>query len=127
MTVNKELLRRTMDAVPANPELHNQKLWATQTDCGTAYCFAGWACKLSGFEADFEFLEPNKAGVIDAARLVGGDQIDYKASQLLGLDWWSAECLFAAENTTADLKELVDEICENGHVLAQQDPWSAEA
>lgn len=121
MTVNKELLHETMDAVLANPDLHNQANWAIATDCGTAYCFAGWACKLMGHEADREHLLLD--GV--ASSTEDGYDIQNLATDLLGLDWYSAEQLFAEKNTTTDLKHLVDEIAEHGKVRGDQpgDPW----
>jgi hypothetical protein len=123
MTVNKELLRETMDAILAKPEMHVQGAWATKTDCGTAYCFAGWACILSGREVDFTLSDSLS---IETEYLIGGDYIMDTARDLLGIDHASAGVLFHATNTTSDLKHYVDEIAEHGCVRSAQDPWVQE-
>jgi hypothetical protein len=122
MTVNKELLHRTMDEILAHPELHVQITWAVQRDCGTAMCFAGWACALEGFSMNVEDLDLD--GVTSA--LENGDQIDTTAARLLGIDWPSALTLFSADNTITDLKHYVDEIAEHGMIRDAQDPWVQE-
>lgn len=125
MTVNKELLRETMDAILANPELHNQMHWARKTYCGTAYCFAGWVCRLSGREVDFT-LGHADGGCRETEWLTGGDLISDTALELLGIDQASASVLFHATNTTHDLKHYVDEIAEHGLIRSAQDPWVQE-
>lgn len=41
-------LERTMSHIEQNPRLWRQTAWSTETECGTAYCFAGWALQLEG-------------------------------------------------------------------------------
>lgn len=117
-TPNVDLLRQTMDEILAHPEQHNQSRWAIQTDCGTAYCFAGWACKLSGLEADFANSNsyPWEAAAGISHLLSDGTVIAHEAARLLGLNEETADTLFAACNTTADLKHYVDEIAEHGRI-----------
>jgi hypothetical protein len=118
-TPNVDLLRATMDEILARPEKHNQGAWASQTTCGTAYCFAGQACHLSGLEADQSDLET--AGFTS---FLEGDAglIEFVAVSLLGLDYASAQVLFAEDNSTADLKHYVDEICEHGSIATAVNP-----
>jgi hypothetical protein len=126
MTVNKELLRETMDAILAHPEKHDQSNWATETDCGTAYCFAGWVCHLSGLQFDFAAgFERDTGDGIERTTgfLDGGFCVETEARDLLGLDYATGACLFEPDNTTADLKHFVDEIAEHGLIRAAQDPW----
>lgn len=65
MTPNRELIVDVFAHIELDPSSWNQASWATapdrsrrvddpagsppaETECGTAYCFAGWACVLSG-------------------------------------------------------------------------------
>lgn len=41
-------LNRTLAHIEANLGSWDQRHWVTQTACGTAYCFAGWALVLEG-------------------------------------------------------------------------------
>lgn len=112
-TPNIPLLRQAMDAILANPEKHDQSMWATRTDCGTAYCYAGMTCHLSGLEPDFDFI-----GADWACAIRGSDEVIREAAtRLLNIDGTTAHHLFHAENTTADLKHYVDEITERGRIV----------
>jgi hypothetical protein len=113
-TPNVPLLRATMDHILAHPDLHNQAMWATRTECGTAYCFAGTACFLSGFEANQQQLANNG---FTRALAGGSDPIEIKATWLLGVDEGTASALFCASNTVHDLKEYVDQIAEHGRIV----------
>ena len=42
-TPNVDLLRAVMQLNRDNPKVWNQKAYAVQTECGTAFCFAGLA------------------------------------------------------------------------------------
>lgn len=48
MTFNKQLADQVLAQIEAHPETWDQTDWRTQRDCGTAYCFAGWAVEMSG-------------------------------------------------------------------------------
>ena len=120
MTVNKDLLHRVMDEILAHPEQHAQGTWATRTACGTAYCFAGFACVLSGEQIDWTGFEQGDT----VLWMENGDSIKDAAKHLLGLEG-SALTLFNGGNSTADLKHFVDEICDTGKVTAR-DPWTDE-
>lgn len=113
MTVapNTDLLRATLDQILAQPELHHQEYWAKQTDCGTAYCFAGWACVLSGLEA--RFFE----GCRRTEFLTDGRTIDATAQEILGLDSLTVGDLFDPHNDVATLKDYVDQIAQHGRIV----------
>lgn len=42
----QETAKWVLDAIEANPNLHDQGSWEEVTDCGTAMCVAGWAAFL---------------------------------------------------------------------------------
>lgn len=108
---NAELAYRVLDHIDAHPEQWVQSTWVTKTECGTAGCFAGWACLLSGEKLDSEeFL-----GIM----LRSGLPIPDKAEELLGASRfvaslvdgeWEDEDLFHEANTREDLGRLVAEI-----------------
>ncbi|XVQ07305.1 hypothetical protein ACQP1W_32450 [Spirillospora sp. CA-255316] len=110
-TPNVDLLKRTLAHIEAHPEEWDQNEWCTELDCGTAYCFAGWAIKLDGratFTAVNDF-------VIDEDG-TSQDTDDYAAG-LLGiksLERAERDCeehLFAADNSLDDLRRIVGELC----------------
>ena len=107
MSVNKEALRATLEAVKANPDHWDQTVWVRKTACGTAYCFAGWTCVLDGF------TEP----VDRTTWLVRSDglsvDVQIYAKRRLGLTWQQADGLFDQFNTLADLERIVSELCED--------------
>ena len=87
---NADLARATLAAIEADLPHWRQSSWISTTDCGTAYCFAGWAVRIhDGTDPDEE------------------TPIQYKAEQALGLDPWLAKPLFAARNTLSELREMV--------------------
>lgn len=116
MSVNVELLQRTLAQIEAHPELWEQREWRTETDCGTAYCFAGWAAVLSG--AAFVRHEDGSLSYEYVIPPGGGDSIwiqDY-AAQVLGIGSRHAMDLFDGYNTLADLRAFVGE-------LTAGEPW----
>lgn len=42
----QETAQWVLEAIEANPNLHDQSQWETVTECGTAMCVAGWAAWL---------------------------------------------------------------------------------
>jgi hypothetical protein len=62
-TPNAELAYKVLDHIDAHPQQWRQGWWFTELDCGTAACFAGWACVLSGYK-------PHVADA-DAERIAG--------------------------------------------------------
>lgn len=141
MTVNHELLDRVMEHIKSNKELWNQNVWAElnvngfsgdelramlledpdNPACGTAMCFAGHACNMSGWRPLFvaENIYTGYHGqpegtVVELCANKQGDKalINDKAQELLGLDGYTVERLFAAGNTLARLEEYVQTIHE---------------
>jgi hypothetical protein len=87
---NADLARRTLAAIEADLPHWRQSSWISKTDCGTAYCFAGWAVKLH------DGTDPDEK-----------TPIQYKAEEALGLDPWLAKPLFDGSNTLGELREMV--------------------
>jgi hypothetical protein len=93
---NADLARRTLAAIENDPAHWNQKAWISSSpECGTAYCFAGWAVKLHTAS------EPGYA-----------TPIKQKAEDALGLQAWIAEPLFYSSNTLSDLRNMVADYAE---------------
>lgn len=106
---NTELLQRTLAHIEAHPDQWDQTMWATKTECGTAYCFAGWTVAIARpdavpvFEDDcFSTCEVS----VDGARVY----IDELAIKLLGLSAGDADELFHASNTIEELREMVADL-----------------
>jgi hypothetical protein len=116
VTVNKELLRRTMAFIEANPSKHNQLAW-----CGTAQCFAGWACSFEGWrpldlhERSAFYADDDDEDGFDPSSAVkqGGTiaLVEDVAQSLLGLDVYQAALLFDGDNTVDDLRDHVKALC----------------
>lgn len=92
------------------------------TECGTAACFAGHTGLMVGdsplvrldrwTEYDDNGTAVEKTSVRDDwGRLVDADgrlhEVRERARELLGLDYYQAECLFNANNTIHDLKAII--------------------
>lgn len=101
-TVNTELLLKIYDKVSAEPEAWDQGNWGQQTECGTTYCIAGWACVLSGLDVQFT-CAPGIAAV-----RAGGLPVAFRAADLLNLDEYQAYDLFY--DTGNDLAEFAEKI-----------------
>jgi hypothetical protein len=110
-TPNAALAYQVLDHLDAHPEQWNQRDWAIQRPCGTAFCFAGWAAVLSGREilwwnADRVVIHGDY--VVDARDEEGRQWIGDAAREALGID--DSGNLFASSNTREDLGRLVAEI-----------------
>lgn len=81
-----------------------QSDWAVEVECGTAYCFAGWAALLSGHH-----IKVDKSGyaLIDDNRELS---IRYVAMEELGIDIGEADDLFDGTNDLDALEQLVEYI-----------------
>jgi hypothetical protein len=107
---NAALAYRVLDHIDAHPEQWRQNWWFTQRDCGTAACFAGWACVLSGDQP--RVTDADEVGEFSTVIRPDGAlaNVEDRAEALLGLDGDKAGALFYASNTRADLDLLVIEI-----------------
>lgn len=117
MSVNVDLLDRTLAHIEANPEEWKQSVYR----CETGMCFAGWVCDLAGGEwlnAPFDHWPDALAAepTDDPLRVVkfGGRRpgvtASYRAMRLLGITDEQADDLFEAQNALAELREIVAEI-----------------
>jgi len=106
--INKDLLRETLAYIEAHPEEWDQTKWI----CESVACFAGRACLLSGdrpiFDPKWRF-EAMRVAVGELGHDVG---VRRRATDLLGIDEWQADDLFAQKNTLNDLRRIVAELCE---------------
>lgn len=111
--VNEDLLRRVLDHITAHPDEHNQGHWALWSDCGTAYCVAGHAVVMSGYEPDWLSAFGGSEG-ISTAGVAGKDQtIAELAAELLGLEFDSAhDGLFFGGNDLDALWRIAAELTD---------------
>lgn len=115
---NTDLLRRTLTQIEAHPETWDQKNWGIETDCGTAYCFAGWAVVLSDLPLDWDLEEDEFENQRVVANRTSEDaplgfrlrSIFHVAKQLLDLSMPQAEHLFHADNSLDELRSQVAEL-----------------
>lgn len=116
---NTALLEATMAQIREHPELHNQEHFFTETDCGTAGCFAGWALMLSGYT---KATPTPLAGVISP----NGDWLGawQSAEDLLGLTPAEAGALFSPANSRKALELMVEDLV-NGSELMSGDYYRA--
>lgn len=110
--INVPLLEAALQEVIDHPELHYQRAFHKQTECGTAHCFGGWALALEGAELvenalDFPFL-----GVRKPDGSIGNSW--NMARDALGLTEEQALRLFASENTRAMLELMVKDLVNTG-------------
>jgi hypothetical protein len=78
-----DYLRGALKAIDERPDLWDQAYFARKTECGTAFCVAGWVCSLAGYKPKFDSVFGD-LGV--TARLTTGDSVYFKAQELLGID-----------------------------------------
>ncbi|MEV4093849.1 hypothetical protein [Streptosporangium saharense] len=115
VTINTDLLRRTLEQIENHPETWCQADYR----CGSGMCFAGWTCQLAGgtWAADSEaplgeclIAEPDEEETFthDDLLLISAHT---RARRLLGLDEQQADELFYGRNTPADLRRMVTELC----------------
>jgi hypothetical protein len=121
--VNTGLLRRTLAHIEQHPDEWNQGTWATRSGCRTAYCFAGWAVVLSGYEARFhddvdisrdhdyaDYVQTPDARLCELSGVPYDDNwvtINDAARGLLGLSESQADRLFTGVNGLAELRKIV--------------------
>lgn len=106
---NAALAYAVLDHIDAHPERWRQSWWFTELDCGTAACFAGWACVLSGDRPRVD--DADQEGEFSTVIRPDGilDDVEQRAEELLGIQDDSAN-LFYSGNTREDLGNLVAEI-----------------
>lgn len=109
LTPNLPLLRKALDWAeleakkPRRESQWNQAMWLSETDCGTAYCIAGYVAHIT---ADI-----NRDDGIGMTTL-SGVLIPRHATRELGLTNGEAAQLFMASNSIADLRMIAEDIAE---------------
>lgn len=128
MTLNVELLERTMSHIEAHPYDHDQHQWR----CGTARCFAGWASYFAGgrfvsSESDIATIVASNGVKSFRSSVVrtpedGLLHVADHAVLALGIDDGDADLLFDAMNSVADLRAMVDNLIGYGTVHGDPTP-----
>lgn len=105
--------------------------WQGRTFCGTAGCFAGWRAMLDGAEvayvedANVEEDCYNESLVFPDGLKVHSCGVGAWAQERFGITIGQAQELFDANNTLADLHEIVREIvveAMDAEMIAQETP-----
>ncbi|MET0426648.1 MAG: hypothetical protein ABW046_22465 [Actinoplanes sp.] len=104
---NIELLDKIITQIEEHPELWNQGVWAAPTECGTAYCVAGWAASMTLAGP----LELHGSMFIDAdgVRHVWATY----GADVLGITDSQADELFNGGNDLETIKEMRDALAAN--------------
>jgi hypothetical protein len=119
---NIPLLRKAVEWAEAEAAktdgtcLWNQEDWAKQTDCGTAYCIAGYTVAIASPTVAI-VPEPCDCGqdwckTVNVNARRDGNPLDWEAEgqQLLGLDAEEAERLFDPGNSITDVRRHAEAI-----------------
>jgi hypothetical protein len=94
MTRNVAAIVEVADWIDTHPHLHDQRYWASQTDCGTAFCVAGVRAHLDGWHplvADGELVDCRYIAADTGTETLIADH----AKQRLGLTENEAAFLFS--------------------------------
>ena len=116
MERNTELLEKTMQHIMDNPEQHDQGAWVNS--CGTAACFAGWACLLT--QGTKQCLD-NETFSYQGKTKHAADL----AMDLLGLTHKEAAVLFSGNNSREGLQLMVKDLV-NGDELRDRREYSRQ-
>jgi len=118
MTVNVELLQKTLETIKANPDHWDQDHW----HCETSHCFAGFAELISlGLPIDSD-----ECDLRDKASIYNDIKCHWKtrdnAIKALGLEGLQHidgdyEALFAPYNSLEDLSNMVAYLSTNGTLV----------
>lgn len=132
MSLNVELLQRTMAYIEAHPEMHNQGEWVDlDPECGTAACFAGWAAILEFGDRVINLDDECATGFcLPAPHDRDEDGIPLSMSEqagnLLGLTRRQSWTLFCASNTRGMLRAMVNDLVATGDLAGDVDWYEAE-
>lgn len=101
---NDQLFIDTLAQIEREPSSWYQAEWAVRSnECGTAFCFAGWAVQLAGHEVLWD------SGVV-ASMTTNHVWIERVALDELGITKDQGIQLFAARNQLGTLYEIAAEI-----------------
>lgn len=94
---NDALFIDVLAQIEAHPKTWQQLWWSENTDCGTAYCMAGWACVLGGLKfKSYDTVTGDLWAPIAATDLLG----------VVGRNVIGNGNLFDANNTLDDLYRI---------------------
>ena len=105
MSRNIEMFDRVADAIEAHPEKYDQTTFGRKTECGTAYCVAGWTAYLDGWKpstsGDFFCVTKgdHRRSVIGVAHKLLG-LVSYESADLFDSNWcppWQRERMTVPE------------------------------
>lgn len=133
MTVNLELLNKTLDIIKVKPEEYDQNTWVSKDEdspCGTTMCFAGHAAILAGAEIP----DPKKHIVQDwYVKLSDNSYLNYQdtsavnyneythvqffAQKALGITSEEQDWLFHSDRTVEEIERAVAELNEYGQIV----------
>lgn len=118
-SINAEELHAILAEIKANPENWNQKHYAIDTECGTAYCIAGHAVRRGAPGALFAFAPLGRTSAWTALTVILADgeacSIDDLAAQLLGLNETEAAFLFDSGNRLPALERIIGLLTDPGY------------
>lgn len=87
------------------PKQHMQWDWGRKTECGTAFCVAGWAAQLD--HAELQWFDSDEGGQ-QALKTVDGLFPGVYGATSLGLTTRQADQLFDENNSVATIKAMRD-------------------
>jgi len=112
---NVKLLNRILDIIETDPDHWDQETWVTETPCGTAYCFAGWAVHLNGYKFHPGWdLSLNTSDEVYKDNEKESIYIQDVAQEILGLTLLEATTLFSSWRTLDDIRAVVAHIIARG-------------
>lgn len=118
---NIPLLRKAVEWAEAEAAktdgtcMWNQAVYAMNTDCGTAFCIAGWTVAAAAVDAKVTAYPTgygSQPGELMMAANPDGTPVNWerKAASLLGLTNGEAWELFGVENDIERVRELAEQI-----------------
>lgn len=107
--MNVALLRRIQRQIDKAPERFFMSSFSKETECGTVYCIAGWACALSGKSKSTDLCG-------DAVKLLGLDCRKDEPMKLFNEPNWPQK--YRAEDSNPQLPALA--IARINHFIATE-------
>lgn len=121
-----ERLEAVMTQIRDNPETWDQGEWAQETECGTSYCFAGWAVEMFS-EEEIHWREVERVGgrqTKHAFAVKSGSSIRQEASDLLGLTDGESFALFWGGNSFENLETMVKNLANGRDIYDGVTIWA---
>lgn len=93
--------------IKANPEQHRQSAWGLRTECGTAYCVAGWTGVIDQARMEWCDLDGGWEGWAELVG-IGEYSVFGYAKRSLGLSDDQASALFCGSNRLDAIEQMRD-------------------